>query len=94
MILQKEAENGYIARPVLRPDSTVHGETEQEALERVRTLIRELFQQTKLVQVDVELSEKTEDNPWVKNASIFAEDPSWDSFLEEMELYRQQSNET
>ncbi len=32
VILQKQPDSGYIARPVLCPDSSVHGTTEQEAV--------------------------------------------------------------
>lgn len=93
VILLKEKENGYIARPLLWPDSATHGATEQEALERVHILIRDLFSRTRLVQVDVDVP-NDEENPWVSEAGIFADDPQWDGFIASMLQFRQQTNES
>jgi hypothetical protein len=90
VVLVKEANNGYIARPVLWPDSTVHGATEQEALRRVRALIHDLLNRTQFVQVQVDVSETQASNPWLAKAGIFADDPTWDEFLQEMAEYRQE----
>lgn len=88
VILLKQAENGYVARPVLWPDSVVHGATEQEALERVRALIRHLFSRTQFVQVEVDIPEHQVDNPWLAKAGMFADDPTWNDFLQAMADYR------
>lgn len=90
VILLQQAENGYVARPVLWPDSVVHGATEQEALERVRALIRDLLIRTQFVQVEVDVPEHQVDNPWLAKAGMFADDPTWDDFLKAMADYRQQ----
>lgn len=92
VILVKEANNGYIARPILWPESAVHGETEQEALNRVRALIRDLLNRTKFVQVQIDISKDQVDNPWLTKAGIFAEDPTWDDFLQEIAEYRRELN--
>ena len=90
VILLKQADNGYIARPVLWPDSAVQGATEQEALDRVRDLIRDLLGRTQLVQVEVDVPENQTDNPWLSRAGLFADDPTWDDFLQAMADYRRQ----
>ncbi|MCI0485750.1 MAG: hypothetical protein L0229_04030 [Blastocatellia bacterium] len=90
VILLKQADNGYIARPVLWPDSAVEGTTEQEALDRVRDLIRDLLGRTQLVQVEVDVPESQTDNPWLARAGWFANDPTWDDFLQAMADYRRQ----
>lgn len=56
VILLQQVDNGYSARPVLWPDSVAHGATEQEALDRVRTLIRDLLSRTRFVQVELDVS--------------------------------------
>jgi hypothetical protein len=90
VVLVKEANNGYIARPVLWPDSAVHGATEQEALRRVRVLIRDLVNRTQFVQVQVDVPKVQVGNPWLTKAGVFADDPTWDDFLQAMADYRQQ----
>ena len=92
VILHKQGENNYAARPVLWPDSVVHGATEQEALERVRALIRDLLSQTQLVQVEVDIPEQRE-NPWLAKAGMFKDDPTWCDFLKAMADHRRSLDE-
>jgi hypothetical protein len=68
----------------------VHGATEQEALDRVRDLIRDLLSRTRLVQVEVDVPAGQVDNPWLAKAGMFADDPTWDDFIKEMADYRRQ----
>lgn len=46
---------------------------------------------------DAEIDEPVQlakvDNPWIRNAGIFADDPTWDDFLQHMADYRQQLDE-
>ncbi len=93
VILQKQLDNGFIARPVLWPDSMVRGETEQEAIARVRVLIRDLLTETQLVQVEIEAPQSQTDNPWIAKAGAFADDPNWDDFIQAMADYRRQLDE-
>jgi hypothetical protein len=95
VILQKQVSDGFIARPVLWPDSVVHGATEEEALRRVRTLIRELLSQSRFVKVKVDVDTLAGQiaNPWVAKAGMFVDDPTWDDFLQAMADYRHQLDE-
>ena len=88
VIVLRQVDNGYSARPVLWPDSVAHGTTEQEALDRVRTLIRDLLSRTRFVQVELDVSEHQFGNPWLTKAGMFADDPTWDDFLKAMADYR------
>jgi predicted RNase H-like HicB family nuclease len=90
VILQKQTNNGYIARPVLWPDSAVHGATEEEALSRVHGLIRDLLERTQFVKLEVDVPEKQALSPWYTKAGIFADDPTWEDFLQTMADYRHQ----
>ena len=93
VILQKQTNNGYIARPVLWPDTSVHGGTQQEALQLVRQLIRDLLTQTQLVQVEIEPDGSDKEHSWSAKAGIFQNDPTWNEFLQEMSEYRRQIDE-
>lgn len=88
VILFKQGDDGYVARPVLWPDSAVHGATEQEALDRVRALIRDLLSRTQFVQVEVDVPERGVSHPWLAKAGTFADDPTWNVFLKAMADYR------
>ncbi len=93
VILLKQANNGYVARPVLWPDVEAQGTTEQEALDRVRALIRNLLSEARLVQVEVDVPEEKVENPWIAKAGIFADDPTWEDFQKAMADYRHQVDE-
>lgn len=93
VILLKEANNGYRARPVLWPDVVAQGTTEQEALDRVRSLIRDLFSAARLVQVEVDVPEEKIANPWAAKAGMFADDLTWEDFQQAMADYRRQVDE-
>jgi hypothetical protein len=93
VILLRQTDNGYLARPALWPDSVVYGATEQEALDRVRALIWDLLSRTQFVQVEVDVPEQQVDNPWFVKAGMFAHDPTWDDFLQALADYRRQLDE-
>lgn len=93
VVLLRQIEDGYLARPVLWPDAAVHGDTEQEALDGVRDLIHDLLGRTQFVKVDVDTAGYAAKNPWLDKAGMFSEDPTWDDFLAEMADYRRQLNE-
>jgi len=92
VILHKQSDNNYLARPVLWPGSSVQATTEKEVLERVKTLIKGLLSRTRLVKVEIDEPAQP-DNPWIKNAGIFADDPTWDDFLQHMADYRREVDE-
>lgn len=94
VVLLRQIEDGYIARPVLWPDSEVHGNTAQEALERVRGLIHDLLDRTQFVKVEVDVPGHTIENPWVDKAGMFSDDPTWDDFLIELANHRRRLDET
>ncbi len=93
VILLKQANDGYVARPILWPDVEAQGATEQEALDRVRALIRNLLSKARLVQVEVDVPEEKVGNPWIAKAGIFADDPTWEDFQKAMADYRRQVDE-
>ncbi len=90
VILSKQADEYYIARPLFWPDTVAHGATEQEALANVRVLIQNLFNQTQVVQVEVDVPENQTSNPWLAKAGTFANDPTWEEFLKATADHRQQ----
>ena len=93
VMVLRQVDNGYSARPVLWPDCVAYGATEQEALDRVRTLIRDLLSRTRFVQVEVDVPEHQSVNPWLAKSGRFADDPTWDDFLKAMADYRRQLTE-
>jgi predicted RNase H-like HicB family nuclease len=93
VLVLRQPDNGYIARPIFWPDAVAHGATEQEALATVRVLIRELLEQVRVVKVEVDTPGDQPENVWITKAGAFAKDPTWDDFLNKMAEYRKQTND-
>jgi hypothetical protein len=49
---------------------------------------------TRIVQVEVEMPEEKAVNPWLATAGIFADDPTWEDFLQRMAEYRRHLDKT
>jgi predicted RNase H-like HicB family nuclease len=90
VVLLKQPNNGYVAKPVLWPEAVAHGDTEQQALQQVELLIQELMQEARLVKVDVAIPEEKTGNPWIAKTGWFANDPAWDEFQAAIAEHRRQ----
>lgn len=89
IVVTKDVNNGYSARPVLFPEVVVTGADEQETLERVRAAIVDLQSTSRVVAIDVPLDpETTPADPWLEFAGMWADEANWESFQEEVAAYR------
>lgn len=89
IVVTKDVNNGYSARPVLFPEVVVTGADEQETLERVRAAIVDLQSTSRIVAIDVPLDpETTPADPWLEFAGMWADEANWESFQEEVAVYR------
>ncbi|MBX3050720.1 MAG: hypothetical protein KF753_04560 [Caldilineaceae bacterium] len=94
IVVTKQVNNGYTARPVLFPEVVVTGADEQETLERVRAAIVDLQSTSRIVAIDVPLkSETTPVDPWLEFAGMWADEANWETFQEEVAAYRHSIDE-
>jgi predicted RNase H-like HicB family nuclease len=93
IFVQTHAKQGFVASVVGMPSVSVEGTTEDEAIAKVKTALEAQLATGKLVTIEVadEMAQGTD--PWIKNMGIFADDPTFDDFLKEVEAYRQQVEE-
>ena len=70
------------------PDIIASGGTEQEALEKLRAAIADMQVRSRVVEVDLPLPAEVADNPWLRFAGIWADDPDWDEFQKAVAEYR------
>ena len=88
VLLQKEKDGYSVTVPGL-PQCRSRGSTEEEALDRIRSEITDTLSRTKAVEVEVS-SPNGSSHPWQLFAGIWKTDPSFDRFLEEVEVERRQ----
>jgi predicted RNase H-like HicB family nuclease len=97
VFVQNPTDQTFMASVVGLPNVTANGITEKEAIDRLKGILNSQFKNGKLVTIDIDvpsekLSEKSD--PWITNAGIFKDDPTFDDFLSEMEAYRNEVNST
>jgi predicted RNase H-like HicB family nuclease len=91
VFVQKPTDQTFMASVVGLPNITANGITEKEAIDRLKSILDAQFKNGKLVTIDIDVpSEKSpgKSDPWITNAGIFKDDPTFDDFLAEMKAYR------
>ncbi|MEZ4867528.1 MAG: hypothetical protein R3C14_39745 [Caldilineaceae bacterium] len=89
ILLTKHPNNGYTARPILLPELIIHADNELEVLDRVRQAINEVQAHSRIVQIEAEPTE-AEDDPWLRFAGMWVDDPDWEIFQSAVAAFRQQ----
>lgn len=88
-ILVEPTKNGVRAQTGMPWNISVEGETEQETLDAIsRIIIERQRDGTKVVEFTPPLS--AEENPWLKVAGIFQDDPTFDDWQEAIQEYRRE----
>lgn len=89
VLVTKKNSKRYTARVLLLPEITVTGESEETVLDKIRTAITDLRASSHIVRLDVPALDEREGDPWLKYAGMWADDPDWDVFQAEIEVFRQ-----
>ncbi len=88
VLVTKEKSHLYKARVLLLPDILVTGNSEEEVLAQVEAAITNLRSNSRIVHLELP-SLVGEDDPWLRYAGLWADDPDWDVFQGEIEAFRQ-----
>ena len=77
-----------LSREHLLPDVVASGTTEAEAVDHLRDTLADLQTHSHVVDVELPLPDLAADNPWLRVAGMWADDPDWDSFQDAIVEYR------
>jgi len=88
VLIEKTGEAGYTARVLARPDCVVQAATREEALQQLRTEL--LFRLAKADIVSLEFTPEEVNNPWLKFAGMWKDDPDFDEFQAEIARNRRE----
>ena len=81
----------YTAHALLFPSITATGHNEQDVLEQVQTAIADLRAKSRIVRIDVPaIPNERHDDPWLRFAGAWQDDPDWDVFQAEVSAFRQE----
>lgn len=88
-VLIEPTKNGFIARTAAPWNIVVEGINEQDTLNHLRAVVSEQLSKGVKI-INLPLPESEEENPWVKVAGIFKDDPTFDDWQEAIQEYRRE----
>jgi hypothetical protein len=87
LILVRPTEDGrFLAQSLFFAEVKAEGATEHAAVEQVRAGLIQLLAKTHLVRVEV--PESPTGNPWLDACGVFADDPQYEMYQEELRKAR------
>lgn len=90
-VILRRKKNKYVARVRDWPELVIEEDSRDAALLQIKDQLAEyLSQPPEVVQIELDSTLEHEDHPWLKFAGMWADDPTWDDFIAEVEAYRQQ----
>lgn len=88
VLIKKEPEGGVSASLLGWAECKAVGATRQEAVLRLHDLVSELLAEAEIVPVKIRSTQS--DNPWLRLAGKYKDDPLFDEFLADIEAYRRE----
>lgn len=97
VFIQNPAEQRFVASIVGMPAITGEDTTEEEAIAQAKARLQSQLATGKFVTIEVgstnRPNESVNHDPWLKHLGLFANDPTFEDFLEEVATYRQKADE-
>ena len=91
-VILRKKDNKYVARIRDWPELVVEESTRDAALSQMKAqLVEYLSNPPEIVKIDVD--PQGQENPWLRFAGMWADDPTWDEFVAEVDTYRQEIDE-
>lgn len=90
IFLQSTSPHNFIAEVVGMSNLIAEGTTEAEAIMKIKASLENTLATGKFINIEVQQPENV---PQMKFAGIFAEDQTFDDFMEKLTLIRQEANE-
>lgn len=91
VLFRKEPTNGYVATALDWPHCQVTAPTREAALAQIQTAIVDLLTTGEIV--DLEIPTPVIPTPYADTFGMFRDDPTFATFVEEVNQYRQERNQ-
>ena len=100
VLVQNPSGHHFVASIVGLSNVVADGKTEEEAISKIKAALTSQLAVSKLVTIEIESEDIDREkeqgetvDPWIKHAGIFADDPTFDDFLAEIEAFRRRVDE-
>ena len=88
VVVEPLSQGSYAASVLGWPECRAQGASRQEALTRVRNMFTARLAQVEILPLEIEPPK--DENPWLKFAGMFEDNPLFDEVLQEIEDYRRE----
>ncbi len=88
VLVTRYADNRFTAHALALSDVVTTGASEAEAITALHATLADLQARSHIVQVDLPVPAAPTDDPWLRAAEIWADDPSWEAFQQAITAYR------
>ncbi|HLO87863.1 MAG TPA: type II toxin-antitoxin system HicB family antitoxin [Nostocaceae cyanobacterium] len=86
--IENQPDGTYKATVLSLPDCHTSGNTEQEAIEKISQILKNRLATSKIVTLEIDNTQA--ENPWLKLAGKYKDDPQFEEMLKGIEEYRQE----
>lgn len=109
VLVRQPAKSHFVASVVGLANVVADGKTETEAINKVKAALADELENAKVMTIELEPKHSLQskhsyengdnytrggkDDPWIKRAGAFKDDPTWDDFLAEIAAYRKEIDE-
>jgi hypothetical protein len=80
VLITRQSDSRYTARALVLPEIVVSGATEAEAVEQLRAALADLQQHSRVIQVELPITDSAAAHPWLRFAGMWEHDPDWAAF--------------
>lgn len=94
-LLLEQAQDGSAIASVLElPDCRIEAPTNEQAIAQLRSLVTHRLVNAQVLPLDIPMAVAEEpENPWMKYAGVFKDDPYFSKIMEAMQAERQEDND-
>lgn len=94
VFVESRSEHQFVASVVGVPNCVAEGVSREEAISNAKTVLTEKMNHGELVTIEIEPQEpNSKADTWLKHFGTFANDPTFEDFLEEVAAYRKTVDE-
>ncbi len=90
VLIEKDTEGLWKANILGWSDCEARGSTQEEALSNLREVLAARLEQAKIVPLEITVPDA--ENPWLRLAGKYKDDPHFDDMLASIEAYRHELN--
>ncbi len=89
VLVTRQNEHSYTARALALSGVVASGSSEAEAIAALHAALADLQNRSHIVQVELPIpSGSLVDDPWMRAAGMWADDPSWEAFQQAIAEHR------